>query len=262
MLGDLWYKNAVVYSLDVETFMDANGDGCGDFEGLSRRLDYVESLGVDAIWLAPFQTSPRRDDGYDISDFYAVDPRFGTAGDFVEFVHEAESRGIRVLIDLVVNHTSDTHPWFRSARRRDSPYRDWYVWSKRRPANWRSGLVFPGVQRRTWTFDRAAQSYYFHRFYDFQPDLDTANPAVRREILRIMGFWLQLGVSGFRMDAVPFLVERKGAHPDGKPVQHTKDYELLHEMRQFLQWRRRDAILLAEANVVPKDSMKYFGDRG
>ena len=256
MLGDLWYKNAVVYSLDVETFMDANGDGCGDFEGLSRRLDYVESLGVDAIWLAPFQTSPRRDDGYDISDFYAVDPRFGTAGDFVEFVHEAESRGIRVLIDLVVNHTSDTHPWFRSARRRDSPYRDWYVWSKRRPANWRSGLVFPGVQRRTWTFDRAAQSYYFHRFYDFQPDLNMDNARVREEVRRIIGFWLQLGVAGFRVDAVPFVLE-KPPQPRRRSQIH---FEYLREFREFLQWRVGDAVLLGEANVLPEQSQRYFAD--
>ena len=148
MIHDLWYKNAVVYSLDVETFLDASGDGCGDFEGLSRRLDYLEALGVNAVWLAPFQPSPRRDDGYDIADYYGVDPRFGSGGDFVEFMREADSRGIRVLIDLVVNHTSDRHRWFREGRDPGSPLHDWYVWSKTRPTNFRKGVVFPGEQLR------------------------------------------------------------------------------------------------------------------
>ena len=180
----------------------------GDFEGLVRRLDYLDSLGVDALWLAPFQPSPRRDDGYDISDYYGVDPRFGTSGDFVEFMHQADARGIRVLIDLVVNHTSDRHPWFRERARPDSSVRDWYVWSKKRPADCRSGVVFPGEQQSTWTYDREAREYYFHRFYDFQPDLNMDNPRVREEIRRIMGFWLQLGVAGFRVDAVPFVLEK------------------------------------------------------
>ena len=187
MLSDLWFKNAVVYSLDVETFMDAAGDGCGDFEGLTRRLDYLESLGVDAVWLAPFQPSPNRDNGYDVSDYYGVDPRHGSLGDFVEFMHEAESRGIRVIIDLVVNHTSDRHPWFLAARRdRSSPFHDWYVWSRRRPPSWRSGMVFPGVQERTWTYAREVREHYFHRFYEFEPDLNMENPRVRDEIRRVI----------------------------------------------------------------------------
>jgi maltose alpha-D-glucosyltransferase / alpha-amylase len=254
MIGDLWYKNAIVYSLDVETYLDANGDGCGDFEGLSRRLDYLDALGVDAIWLAPFQPSPRRDDGYDISDYFGVDPRFGSGGDFVEFMREADSRGIRVLIDLVVNHTSDRHPWFRAGRERDSPLHDWYVWSKQRPANWRSGVVFPGSQQATWTFDRAAREYFFHRFYDFQPDLDMDNPRVREEVRRIMGFWLQLGVAGFRVDAVPFVLE-KPPRGRSKPQIH---FEYLREFREFLQWRVGDAVLLGEANVPPDESVSYF----
>ncbi|HET8741250.1 MAG TPA: alpha-amylase family glycosyl hydrolase, partial [Gaiella sp.] len=172
MIGDLWYKNAVVYSLDVETFLDSDGDGCGDFEGLSRRLDYLEALGVTALWLAPFQPSPRRDDGYDVSDYFGVDPRFGSAGDFVEFMQQAEARGMRVMMDLVVNHTSNRHPWFQAARDPGSELHDWYVWSKKRPADARSGIVFPGVQKRTWSFDKKAREYYFHRFYEFQPDLD------------------------------------------------------------------------------------------
>ena len=165
MINDLWYKNAVVYCLSVETFMDSNGDGVGDFEGLQRRLDYLAGLGVTAIWLMPFQTSPGRDDGYDVSDYYNVDPRYGTLGDFVEFTHGAKQRGIRVLIDLVVNHTSDEHPWFKEARAdKKSRYRDWYVWSKTKPAAADEGMVFPGVQTSTWTRDKQSDEYYFHRF--------------------------------------------------------------------------------------------------
>jgi maltose alpha-D-glucosyltransferase/alpha-amylase len=256
MIGDLWYKNAILYSLDVETFLDSNGDGCGDFEGLSRRLDYLDALGIDAVWLAPFQPSPRRDDGYDISDYYGVDPRFGSGGDFVEFMREADSRGIRVLIDLVVNHTSDRHPWFRDGRRRDSPLHDWYVWSTKHPANWRSGIVFPGVQKRTWTFDRVAREYFFHRFYDFQPDLDMDNPRVREEVRRIIGFWLQLGVAGFRVDAVPFVLEKP---PRGRSKRQIH-FEYLREFRELLQWRVGDAVLLGEANVLPDESLAYFAN--
>src|SRR5688572_7504136 len=172
----MWHKNSIIYSLDLETFMDGNGDGVGDFEGLSGRLDYLHALGVDVLWLAPFQPSPNRDNGYDVADHYGVDPRHGSSGDFVEFMHEAKQRGIKVLIDLAVNHTSDEHPWFQEARSNpDSPYHDWYVWSEERPEDWDKGMVFPGVQKRTWTYDRKARAYYFHRFYDFQPDLNTAN---------------------------------------------------------------------------------------
>jgi maltose alpha-D-glucosyltransferase/alpha-amylase len=259
MINDLWYKNAVIYCLAVETFMDANGDGIGDFQGLIGRLDYLQGLGVTAIWLMPFQPSPRRDDGYDIADYYGVDPRYGTLGDFVEFTHGCRQRGIRVLIDLVINHTSDQHPWFQAARRDPaSPYRDWYVWSKKKPADATSGIVFPGVQKSTWTRDAVAGAYYFHRFYEFQPDLDTSNPAVQAEILKIMGYWLQLGVSGFRMDAVPFAISRKGPNIK-KPIEQ---YEMLRTFREFLQWRVGDAIILAEANVVPAEDMRYFGEAG
>jgi maltose alpha-D-glucosyltransferase/alpha-amylase len=258
VIHDLWYKNAVIYCLNVETFVDSNGDGVGDFVGLSDKLAYLAGLGVTCLWLLPFYSSPNKDDGYDVSDYYGVHPRTGTFGDFVEFMNRAKQLGLRVICDLVVNHTSDRHAWFRQARRDpESPYRRYYVWSKRRPRNWNRGMVFPGVQNATWTYDRAAGEYFFHRFYDFQPDLDMHNPAVKEELTRIMGFWLQLGVSGFRMDAVPFLIERKG--PGVRPV---RDYELLHEVRDFLQWRLRDAILLAEANVPPAESLRYFGDKG
>jgi maltose alpha-D-glucosyltransferase/alpha-amylase len=259
MINDLWYKNAIVYCLSVATYMDANGDGVGDFAGLMRRLDYLSGLGVTAIWLMPFQSSPCRDDGYDISNYYEVDARYGTLGDFVEFTHAAKQRGIRVIIDLVVNHTSDQHAWFKDARRDPkSPYRDWYVWSKKRPRDSNKGMVFPGVQKSTWTHDSVARAWYFHRFYDFQPDLNTSNPHVQAEILKIMGFWIQLGVSGFRMDAVPFVIATKGPQVR-KPVEQ---YGMLRVMREFLQWREGDAIILAEANVLPDTDMQYFGRDG
>jgi maltose alpha-D-glucosyltransferase/alpha-amylase len=255
VLSDLWYKNAVFYSLNVETFMDGDGDGCGDFEGLARRLDYIESLGIDALWLAPFQPSPLRDDGYDIADYYNVASRLGSSGDFVEFMRQAESRGIRVIIDLVVNHTSDRHPWFREAREsRDTPKRDWYIWSKKRPPNWESGMVFPGVQKTTWTRDPRTREWYFHRFYDHEPDLNMQNPHVREELRRIMGYWLQLGVAGFRIDALPFVIEKPTL--DAQPPQ--LDFDLLHQIRDMVQWRRGDAVLLAEANVLPDQTAQYF----
>jgi maltose alpha-D-glucosyltransferase/alpha-amylase len=259
MIDDLWYKNGVFYCLSVGTYMDANGDGIGDFKGLLRRLDYLHGLGVTAIWLMPFQPSPGKDDGYDISDYYGVDPRYGTLGDFVEFTHGCRQRGIRVIIDLVVNHTSDAHKWFREARSSpDSEHRDWYVWADKKPANAGKGMVFPGVQKSTWSYDKEARAWYFHRFYDFQPDLNTSNPHVQAEILKIMGFWIQLGVSGFRMDAVPFVISTKGAKVT-KPVEQ---YDMLRSFREFLQWRQGNAIILAEANVLPETDMEYFGDDG
>ena len=260
MINDLWYKNAVIYCVSVSTYLDTNGDGVGDFQGLLRRLDYLQGLGVTALWLMPFYPSPGRDDGYDVADYYGVDPRYGTLGDFVEFTHGCEQRGMRVLIDLVVNHTSDQHPWFQAARRDPkSKYRDWYVWSKKKPKDAEKGIVFPGVQRSTWNKDSIAGEYYFHRFYDFQPDLNTTNPEVQAEILKIMGFWLQLGVSGFRMDAVPFVIAAKGANAGQKPVEQ---YNMLREFSQFLTWRDGEAIILAEANVLPGTDLKYFGTAG
>jgi maltose alpha-D-glucosyltransferase / alpha-amylase len=259
MINDLWYKNAVIYCLSVGTFMDGNGDGIGDFQGLVRRLDYLHGLGITAIWLMPFQPSPYRDDGYDISDYYGVNSRHGTLGDFVEFTHGAKQRGIRVIMDLVVNHTSDRHPWFQEARRNpDSKYRDWYVWSDKKPPQAHKGMVFPGVQKSTWSYDKTARAWYFHRFYDFQPDLNTSNPYVQSEILKTMGFWIQLGVVGFRMDAVPFVISTKGPRVK-KPVEQ---YDMLRSLREFLQWREGAAIILAEANVLPESDMEYFGEDG
>jgi maltose alpha-D-glucosyltransferase/alpha-amylase len=259
MIEDRWYKNAVIYSLEVETFLDANGDGIGDFEGLIRRLEYLEYLGVDAIWLAPFHPSPNRDNGYDVSDYYGVHPRYGSSGEFVELVQQARKHGMRVLMDLVVNHTSDEHAWFKEARAsRTSARRSWYVWSKKRPKHWNKGMVFPGVQARTWTFDHKSREYYFHRFFEFQPDLSATNPDVRREICRIMGFWLELGVSGFRVDALPFIIEEVRAGT----TNYAQHFDFLTEFRQFVQWRQGDAVLLGEANVLPDDMLPFFGEHG
>ncbi|WP_184055271.1 alpha-amylase family protein [Paraburkholderia sp. MM5384-R2] len=259
MLNDLWYKNAIIYCLSVGTFMDANGDGVGDFQGLMRRLDYLQGLGMTTIWLMPFHPSPGRDNGYDVSDYYNVDPKYGTLGDFAEFTHACAERGLRVIIDLVVNHTSDQHPWFLEARSDPaSKYRDWYVWSDDKPPDAQRGVAFPGVQKSTWSFDKRARRWYFHRFYDFQPDLNTSNPHVQAELLKIMGFWIQLGVSGFRMDAVPFVIATKGP----KVRRPVEQYDMLRTFREFLQWREGDAIILAEANVPPKTDLQYFGDEG
>ena len=258
MIDDLWYKNAVIYSLNVGSFMDSNGDGIGDFEGLSRRLDYLSGLGITCIWLLPFQPTPYRDFGYDLSDYYGVDPRYGSSGDFVEFANEAKQRGIKIIVDLVMNHTSDQHLWFKAARSdKNSRFRNWYTWSKTRPKDYRKGMVFPGVQQDTWSYDSVAREWYYHRFYKFQPDLDLDNPNVRTEVQRTMGYWLELGVSGFRVDAVPFLIE---SQQPGK--RHIRHYEYLTEFRDFLQWREGDAILLGEANIPPAEDMSFFGDQG
>ena len=257
-IDDLWYKNAIIYCLDVEKYQDANDDGVGDFEGVMRRLEYLQGLGVTCVWLQPFYRSPNRDNGYDVVDYYNVNDKHGSLGDFVNFMNHAQALGLRVIVDLVVNHTSIDSPWFQEARAHPTSFfRDWYVWADERPKNHRDGIVFPGQQTTTWSFDRRAGQYYFHRFYRHQPDLNTWNPYVRAEIQKIMGFWLQLGVSGFRMDAVPFLIEKKGAG-----VENEQDFNLLKEMRDFLQWRSGEAILLAEANVPPDASMHYFGSEG
>ncbi|GIE79691.1 trehalose synthase [Actinoplanes philippinensis] len=258
-MSDRWYSKAVVYCLDIDSFADSDGDGCGDIRGLIGRLDYLSRLGINCLWLNPIHPSPGKDDGYDVSDFYNVDPRFGTLGDFAELLHQAANRGIKVIIDLVVNHTSDQHPWFLSARSSpDSPYRDWYVWSETAPPDRNQGMVFPGEQDETWSYDRTAKLWYYHRFYKFQPDLNIKNPEVRDEIKKICAFWLQLGVAGFRMDAVPFIIEETEPGNPSSPM----DFGFLSELRQHVQWRRGDAVLLAEANVEPEMLTGYFGDEG
>jgi trehalose synthase len=257
--SDLWWKNAIVYCLDVQTFLDSDGDGCGDFEGLSERIDYLAGIGVTCIWLMPFFPSPDRDDGYDIVDFYAVDPRFGTLGDLVELVRMASDRGIRVIADLVLNHTSVNHPWFQSARTSpDSPYHDFYVWQDQKPEEPPGGVVFPDKEKSNWAYDRKAQKWYLHRFYSEQPDLNVANPRVRDELAQIAGFWLALGLSGFRVDAVPFLLE-----PTGMPAGAIHDpHELMRDLRAYLGRRRGDAILLGEVNLPPAQLPAFFGTGG
>ncbi|MFJ9624033.1 alpha-amylase family protein [Streptomyces sp. NPDC101181] len=256
--SDLWWKNAVVYCLDVETYQDSDGDGTGDFAGLTQRIDHLVRLGVTCVWLMPFYPTRERDDGYDITDYYAVDPRLGTLGDFTEFVRTARDRGIRVIADLVVNHTSDHHPWFQDARSsRTSKFRDWYVWCDTPPEDGPEGVVFPDAEKSLWEYDRTTEQYYLHRFYKQQPDLNVANPAVRDEIARIMGFWTQLGLSGFRVDAVPFLLETDGQRDaDQLPDPH----EYLADLRAFLGRRCGDAVLLGEVNLPYPDTAKFFGD--
>jgi trehalose synthase len=256
--GDQWWKNAVVYCLDVETFCDSDGDGVGDFAGALSRIDYLAGLGVGCLWLMPFQPTPNQDDGYDVSDYYGVDPRLGSLGDFVELLRTADDRGIRIVIDLVLNHTSNEHPWFLQARADpDSARGKWYVW-RDQPSDEPKGLFFPDKETSNWAYDRKAGRYYLHRFYSFQPDLDTANPAVRAEIARVMGAWLQLGVAGFRLDAVPALLETAGL-----PERIEQDpKEWLRQLRAFATRRRGDAILLGEVNVGLKDLASYFGEHG
>jgi trehalose synthase len=255
--SDLWWKSAVVYCLDVETFLDSNADGCGDLPGLTERLDYLGGLGVSCLWLMPFYPSPRKDDGYDITDFYGVDPRLGTHGDLVELVRTARDRGIRVIADLVMNHTSDQHPWFQAARAdKDSPYRDFYVWSDEKPPEKPGDVVFPDKENSNWAWDEEAGQYYLHRFYSHQPDLNVANPEVRDEIAQVVGFWLEQGLSGFRVDAVPFMLEPMGM-PGGALVD---PHELLRDLRRFIGRRSGDAILLGEVNLPPVDQRTFFGD--
>jgi maltose alpha-D-glucosyltransferase/alpha-amylase len=256
-MPERWFRQGVIYCLDVDTYQDSDGDGIGDLPGLIDRMDHLARLGVTCIWLNPIHPSPDRDDGYDVTDYYAVHPRLGTLGDFVELVHQADNRGMRVMIDLVVNHTSDEHPWFQSARADPkSPYRDWYIWSRDEPSDVRQGMVFPGYQDTTWTYDEVAGEWYYHRFYDFQPDLNMANPRVRQEIEKIIGFWLQLGVSGFRLDAAPFVIEIT-VPDDPTPRQ---DFSWLGDFWTQLSWRRGDAVILAEANVEADQLLEYFGN--
>ncbi|MCF2446694.1 alpha-amylase family protein [Dyadobacter sp. CY345] len=256
---NFWYKNSVIYNLEIGVFKDSDGDGRGDFNGLIQKLDYLKMLGIDAIWLAPFQPSPGEDDGYDVADFYGVDEKLGSSGDFVEFMHQAQKRGIRVIMDLVINHTSDQHPWFLNSREtKTSKFRDWYIWSKDRPKDAEIGMVFPGVQKEVWTIDNKTNEYYYHRFYNFQPDLNFSNPEVVQESQRIIGYWLNQGIAGFRLDAVPFIIEV----PKTGSEKPKLDYDFLTDIRQFAQSRKSDAAILGEANVDPEENQNYFGKNG
>ncbi|CUR57936.1 Trehalose synthase (Maltose alpha-D-glucosyltransferase) [metagenome] len=257
--SDLWWKTAVVYCLDVQTFLDWDGDGMGDFAGLAERIDYLSELGVTCLWLMPFYPTADRDDGYDITDYYGVDPRLGSSGDFVELVRTARDRGIRVIIDLVLNHTSDRHPWFRSARAsKSSPYRDYYVWRADEPPDTSDQVVFPDKENSIWEYDEKTGEWYLHRFYRTQPDLNITNPLVRDEIAKVMGFWLELGISGFRVDAVPFMIETTGV--DKEELARFRDpHAYLRMLRSFLGRRTGDGILLGEVNLPHKDQQTFFG---
>ena len=253
----LWWRDAVIYQLHPKSFMDSNDDGIGDFSGLIARLDHVAGLGVDAVWLLPFYPSPLKDDGYDISDYTAVHPEYGRLLDFRRFVQEAHARGLKVITELVINHTSSDHPWFQRARHAPagSRERDWYVWSDddRRYAGTR--IIFCDTETSNWTWDPVAKAYYWHRFYSHQPDLNFDNPRVLAAVLRVMRFWLDLGVDGLRLDAVPYLVEREGTGNENLPETHA----VLRRIRAELDRRYPNRMLLAEANMWPEDVQQYFG---
>jgi maltose alpha-D-glucosyltransferase/alpha-amylase len=252
-----WYKDAIIYQLHVKAYQDSSGDGLGDFVGLTSRLDYIASLGVTAIWLLPFYPSPLRDDGYDIADYTNVHPDYGTRRDFRTFVREAHKRGLRVITELVVNHTSDLHPWFGDSRAaRDSAKRDWYVWSDDPERYADARVIFTDTETSNWAWDQGSQQYYWHRFFSHQPDLNYDNPAVVRAMIRVMRFWLDLGVDGLRLDAVPYLVEREGTSSENLPETHG----VLKRLRAALDKRHRNRMLLAEANQWPPDVRPYFGD--
>jgi len=252
-----WYKNAVFYELNVRAFYDSNGDGIGDIKGVIQKMEYLELLGVDCIWLLPIYPSPLKDDGYDIADYYGIHPDYGTLEDFKNLIAEAHRRNIRVVTDLVLNHTSDQHHWFQSARAdRNSPYRDYYVWSDTDQKYTETRIIFLDTEKSNWTWDPVAGQFYWHRFYSSQPDLNYDSPELRAEIFNIMRYWLDLGVDGFRADAVPYLYEREGTNCENLPETHA----FLKEIRQYLDQHYPDKILLCEANQWPEDVRPYFGD--
>ncbi|HEX6140525.1 MAG TPA: maltose alpha-D-glucosyltransferase [Candidatus Limnocylindria bacterium] len=253
----LWYKDAIIYQLHVKAFADSTGDGLGDFVGLTRKLDYIANLGVTAIWLLPFYPSPLRDDGYDIADYTNVHPDYGTRRDFRTFVREAHRRGLRVITELVVNHTSDQHPWFVESRSsRDNPKRDWYVWSDDDQRYRDARIIFTDTESSNWAIDQKTGQYYWHRFFSHQPDLNYDNPQVVKAVIRVMRFWLDMGVDGLRLDAVPYLVEREGTSCENLPETHA----VLKRLRAALDKRHANRMLLAEANQWPPDVRPYFGD--
>jgi len=255
--GDLWWKNAVFYCADIETFYDSNGDGTGDIQGMTDRLEYLTDLGVTCLWLMPFYPTARKDDGYDITDFFSVDPRLGSLGDFVELVRTARSNGIRVIVDFVMNHTSDQHPWFKSARRSvDDPFREYYVWSATEPKSSPKDVVFPDEEDSIWQLDPKTNEWYLHHFYKYQPDLNIENLQVQEEISRTLGFWLELGVSGFRVDAVPFMFAKDGVPGKADAFDPMK---YLRNVREFTNRRSGDAVLLGEVNVAYRDQKNFFG---
>src|SRR6195256_1799965 len=256
--GDwLWYKDAVIYEVPVRAFSDSDGDGIGDFKGLTSKLDYLQDLGVTAIWLLPFYPSPLRDDGYDIADYTDIHPAYGTLRDFKTFLREARWRGLKVITELVLNHTSDQHPWFQRARRArpGTVHRDFYVWSET-PDRYRDArIIFKDFETSNWAWDPVAKAYYWHRFYSHQPDLNWDNPEVKRAMFSVVDFWLDLGVDGLRLDAVPYLIEREGTSGENLPETH----QILKELRAHIDDRYQNRMLLAEANQWPEDASAYFG---
>jgi maltose alpha-D-glucosyltransferase/alpha-amylase len=253
----LWYKDAIIYQVHVRTFYDSNGDGIGDFQGLEQKLDYLQELGINAIWLMPFFPSPLRDDGYDIADYTTVHPSYGTLEDFRKLLASAHERGIRVIIEMVLNHTSDQHPWFQEARSsQNNPRRDWYVWSDTDNRYKGTRIIFVDTEKSNWAWDPISKSYYWHRFFSHQPDLNYDNPAVREQMWNLMKFWLEMGVDAFRLDAVPYLVEREGTNCENLPETHN----YLKELRRKLDEHFTDRMLLAEANQWPADLRPYFGE--
>lgn len=253
-----WYKDAIIYQMHIKAFADSNGDGFGDFQGLIEKLDYVQELGADCIWVLPFYPSPLRDDGYDIADYEGVHERYGTMADVQRFVNEAHDRGLRVITELVINHTSDQHPWFQRARAapRGSPERDFYVWSDDPQRYKEARIIFTDTETSNWTYDPVAEQYYWHRFFHHQPDLNFDNPAVLDEINRIMDFWLQLGVDGLRLDAIPYLVERDDTNCENLPETHA----VIKALRAHMDSQFSGRIFVAEANQWPSDVIEYFGD--
>ena len=253
----LWFKRAVFYEVLIRGFADSNGDGTGDLRGLADRLDYLSWLGIDCIWLLPIYASPLRDGGYDISDFMSVLPDFGDLGDFVQLVDAAHARGMRVIADLVINHTSDAHPWFQASRSDPTgPYGDFYVWSDTDDRYLDARVIFVDTETSNWTWDPSRQQYYWHRFFRHQPDLNYENPAVQDAVLEVLRFWLDLGIDGFRLDAVPYLFEAEGTNCENLPAAH--DY--LKRLRREVDAMFPDRVLLAEANQWPADVVEYFGD--
>ena len=252
-----WYKDAIIYQVHVRTFYDSDGDGVGDFAGLGQKLEYLEELGINTIWLMPFFPSPLRDDGYDISDYYSIHSSYGTLDDFRAFLGLAHERRIRVIIEMVLNHTSDQHPWFQQSRSsQENSYRDWYVWNDTDTRYQETRIIFLDTEMSNWAWDPLSKSYYWHRFFSHQPDLNYDNPAVRDEIWNVMKFWLELGVDGFRLDAVPYLVEREGTNCENLPETHT----IIKELRRKLDEQFPGKMLLAEANQWPADLRPYFAD--
>jgi maltose alpha-D-glucosyltransferase/alpha-amylase len=252
----LWYKDAVIYQVHVRAFFDSSGDGNGDFRGLAQKLDYLQELGTNTIWLMPFFPSPLRDDGYDISDYRSVHPKYGTLDDFKLFLEAAHQRGIRVIIEMVLNHTSDQHPWFQESRSsRNNPKRDWYVWSDTDTKYKGTRIIFLDTELSNWAWDPVSKQYYWHRFFSHQPDLNWDNPQVREEMWDVMRFWLNMGVDAFRLDAVPYLVEREGTNCENLPETHG----VIKELRTRLDKEFPGRMLLAEANQWPSDLRAYFG---